>query len=93
MPLAFLPSAAIALSRGRTASRLPTSSFVGRRVCGPVGSRRAVLRHIACVAVKKDTDAVDDEEKLDEAAMRAAEIHEVLTGLRDFKNRIIDGRF
>lgn len=30
---------------------------------------------------------------LDEKAMRAAEIHEVLTGLEDFKARIIDGAF
>lgn len=34
----------------------------------------------------------DEEQPLDEAAMRAAEIHEVLTGLRDFKNRIIEGK-
>jgi hypothetical protein len=31
------------------------------------------------------------EEALDEAAMRAAEIHEVLQGLEDFKARIVDG--
>lgn len=55
--------------------------------------RRIALRHTACVAVKKDQDAVEDEEKLDEAAMRAAEIHEVVSGLQEFKNRIIDGSF
>lgn len=55
--------------------------------------RRVTLQHTACVAVKKDQDAVEDEEKLDEAAMRAAEIHEVLAGLQDFKSRIIDGSF
>lgn len=93
MPLAFLPGAALALSRGRTSPQLSTTSFHGRRVCAAVRSRRALLRHTACVAVKKDADAVDDEEKLDEAAMRAAEIHEVLSGLKEFKGRIIDGSF
>jgi hypothetical protein len=36
--------------------------------------------------------AGDDENVLDEAAMRAAEIHEVLVGLADFKARIIAGK-
>lgn len=35
----------------------------------------------------------DEEESLDETAMRAAEIHEVLTGLEEFKARIVDGGF
>lgn len=36
--------------------------------------------------------AEEQEEQLDEAAMRAAEIHEVLSGLKEFKDRIIDGK-
>lgn len=36
--------------------------------------------------------ADEQEEQLDEAAMRAAEIHEVLSGLKEFKDRIIDGK-
>jgi hypothetical protein len=35
--------------------------------------------------------AAEDEDTLDEAAMRAAEIHEVLDGLADFKARIVAG--
>lgn len=45
------------------------------------------------MAVSKETNVPEDEEKLDEAAMRAAEIHEVLVGLKDFKARIIEGKF
>lgn len=91
MPLAFLPGAALALSRGRATRLLPASSYHGRRLYVAAPTRRAALRHTACVAVKKDTDEVEDDEKLDEAAMRAAEIHEVLSGLKDFKDRIIAG--
>lgn len=61
--------------------------------------RQATLIPKACatndgienVADNKTKQSVDDEQPLDEVAMRAAEIHEVLTGLREFKNRIIDG--
>ena len=38
-------------------------------------------------------DPASEEEVLDEAAMRAAEIHEVLTGLEEFKMRIVDGAY
>lgn len=43
----------------------------------------------SCVA----DDAKDEEAVLNEAAMRAAEIHEVLKGLEDFKARIVDGAY
>lgn len=42
--------------------------------------------------VKAQGQTSDDEESLDEVAMRAAEIHEVLQGLRDFRSRIVDGK-
>lgn len=37
------------------------------------------------------SNQAEEEEALDERAMRAAEIHEVLQGLQDFKDRIING--
>lgn len=64
-------------------------------------SRRPATRHTACAAVKKGPqkgskkgdDAPEEQEQLDVAAMRAAEIHEVLAGLKDFKGRIVAGTF
>lgn len=41
---------------------------------------------------QKDTGKKEDDEVLDEAAMRAADIHEVMTGLLEFRQRIIDGK-
>ncbi|KAI0561029.1 hypothetical protein FGB62_94g055 [Gracilaria domingensis] len=49
-----------------------------------------VRLHTACVALNKQPNASEEEEQLDENAMRAAEIHEVLKGLEDFKSRIIE---
>lgn len=53
-----------------------------------VHNRRVKLTP-TCLAA--DANAPEEEEVLDEAAMRAAEIHEVLSGLQDFKSRIVDG--
>lgn len=53
--------------------------------------RRAPTLCLATPAKPKAAD--ENEEILDEMAMRAAEIHEVLTGLEEFKMRIIDGAF
>lgn len=85
--------------RGRA---LATTSLAGTRLC-VAPSRRVHSVYTVCVAVDKESKASqkkgppkkgeEEEELLDEAAMRAAEIHEVLGGLRDFKNRIIDGAF
>ncbi|PXF43395.1 hypothetical protein BWQ96_06890 [Gracilariopsis chorda] len=66
-----------------------TSSWNGRRI--PVTPwRRPIRVHTACLAVNKEPNASKDEEQLDEAAMRAAEIHEVMNGLKQFKDRIIE---
>lgn len=67
----------------------------------PAPARRPIVHHTACTTAvekgpKKDKDPAAEEEgddALDETAMRAAEIHEVLSGLKDFKNRIITGAF
>lgn len=81
-----------------TARALTTTSWICGRPCQlrssglPVtGSARRsfALTVVRCAA---DSPAKDEEEDaLDEDAMRAAEIHEVLTGLKDFKARIVDG--
>lgn len=55
--------------------------------------RRTFPPHTACLAASKEPGASEEEEVLDEAAMRAAEIHEVLSGLKEFKDRIVNGTF
>lgn len=67
-----------------------TTIWNGRRI--PIKHCRRPLRvHTACLAVNKEPNTSEDEEQLDEAAMRAAEIHEVLIGLKQFKDRIVEG--
>jgi hypothetical protein len=77
------------------ASSLLTSTWCGRRPIRPL----LLFRHrpvsisaarVVCCELANPPDS--DEESLDEAAMRAAEIHEVLQGLQDFKARIVDGK-
>ena len=78
--------------------KLATTSLTGRPLSvKPL--RRAYTYRTVCVSVaeeqrkKHKSKDGEEEEVLDEAAMRAAEIHEVLVGLRDFKERIINGKF
>lgn len=90
MELAFTSSPF--LTRPAVAERLPISTFNGRRL-RVAPQRRVRFESAACLAaVNKEPNTPDSEEQLDEAAMRAADIHEVLQGLREFKNRIIDGK-
>lgn len=90
MELAFTSS--LFLIRSAAPVRLPVSAFNGRRL-RVAPQRRVRFESAACLAaVNKEPDTPDSEEQLDEAAMRAAEIHEVLAGLRDFKTRIIEGK-
>ena len=70
-------------------TRLHVTSLNGRRL--RVAPVRRAFPHTACLAVNKESEAQEEEEQLDEVAMRAAEIHEVVNGLKEFKNRIIDG--
>lgn len=60
------------------------------RVAPP--SRSASMVPTCCTAAATGKEEQADE-VLDEAAMRAAEIHEVLDGLEGFRQRIIDGTF
>lgn len=90
MTLAFT-TAVVVLTSGFA----PTSRFRKGRAWSwrvPPHKRAAALHQVvACAPAEKPATDAEEESHLDEAAMRAAEIHEVLTGLKDFKNRIIDG--
>lgn len=81
-----------------TSSKFVSASNTYTSTCSRTG-RPNFARHcpshaiaVACASPPKETQVPDEEEKLDEAAMRAADIHEVLKGLRDFKDRIIEGK-
>lgn len=63
-----------------------------RRAARPACRTRPVFT-VVCEAAAPSPAPAEDEESLDETAMRAAEIHEVLVGLEEFKGRIIDGGF
>jgi hypothetical protein len=86
--VAAAPTAALAMS---TSSWTCSRSVLQR---GP-SSRRASspslapITRIRCAAPPASKE--NEEDVLDEIAMRAAEIHEVVTGLEEFKARIIDG--
>lgn len=62
----------------------------------PAHHRAAKLRSPNAFPICCNASAVGKEDPdgdvLDEKAMRAAEIHEVLDGLQEFRQRIIDGR-
>lgn len=84
MCLAFTSSLALPTARSRS------WAAVGQVQRAPVRARCVQPRRSTltrCVAEEK----VDDQ-PLDETAMRAAEIHEVVQGLNEFKGRIIDGK-
>lgn len=84
-PLALTTSKFVSASNTLICSRTSRTHFARRCHSHEIS--------VACASQPKETQVPDEEEKLDEAAMRAADIHEVLQGLRDFKNRIIDGKF
>jgi hypothetical protein len=58
-------------------------------IFGILSNPRVVAPVVRCVASSPANN--DEEDVLDENAMRAAEIHEVLTGLEEFRARIVDG--
>lgn len=81
---------------GASALAARPRGLLGSRVCSRPSSAMAARRRAPtlCLATPAKPKAADEnEEILDEMAMRAAEIHEVLTGLEEFKMRIIDGAF
>lgn len=100
MTLAFCTSLGIARAKPNSSLALRTSLFNSSRAVHVARSRQAFLFPSACASEKAEDKAEvkadgneEEEEQLDEAAMRAAEIHEVLIGLQDFKDRIIDGMY
>lgn len=62
------------------------------RLAVPLGGVRYQPRKTLLCATASPSKE-EEEDVLDETAMRAAEIHEVLTGLEEFKARIVDGAF
>ena len=84
----------LSVARARAAAPVlkasPTQPLARARAAKP---RRVWAAPLACAQQPADKAGAEEEEpeQLDENAMRAAEIHEVLTGLKDFKTRIIDG--
>lgn len=79
---AFVSAGAVALS---PQTRAPLSSRRGTRYAS---ARRRSAMPAMCVTT--DATQSSEEEVLDEKAMRAAEIHEVLSGLEEFKSRIVE---
>jgi hypothetical protein len=76
-------------------ARTPAAAWCGRPLARHLPLRYRLERVRLPVAPRCEVAASQPEsedESLDEAAMRAAEIHEVLQGLEDFKARIVDGR-
>lgn len=64
------------------------SNVCGRPSIATKSRRSSVISPTLCLAAEKKDK--QEEEVLDEKAMRAAEIHEVLIGLQDFKERIVN---
>lgn len=89
MSFAFALSPAFLVSQTRP--NLAVNSWRGW-ILTATPSRKVFRRQTCCLAVSREPSASEDEEKLDETAMRAAEIHEVVSGLKEFKNRIIEGK-
>lgn len=87
---AFLPCVAIG-----SASVVRPGCFVSRQppnFVRPATYRKKRSSSIVLCLAQSATDSSESEEGvvLDENAMRAAEIHEVLVGLEDFKARIVE---
>lgn len=99
MSLTF--TAPCVVTRPAAGGRIDTCTWLSNASWKTRSIRRAAITTRCCATIGDGTDKseerlskqkMDEEQPLDEAAMRAAEIHEVLTGLRDFKNRIIEGK-
>lgn len=92
---AFLPCVAIGSTSKTSPSIAPSGCcFVGRHSRPLIATyrKRSSTAPLLCLA-QASTDSSESAEEgvvLDENAMRAAEIHEVLLGLEDFKARIIE---
>lgn len=86
MSSAFVPAAGL-LARRRWAPAAG-SGLCGRALVVPRASGRPSGARVVRAVAK---GAEEEEGVLDEPAMRAAEIHEVLNGLLEFKGRIVDG--
>lgn len=86
--VAPLAIAGLASSRSSWACSRPVRL---RLAASPAGARPLPMKTLLCAAAPPSKE--EEEDVLDEKALRAAEIHEVVTGLEDFKARIIDGAF
>lgn len=91
MTLTFVSPLVVSKSRFASIARTSVCARTARLNLAPKSRTRFAT--VVCASLPKEKQVSNEEEVLDETAMRAAEIHEVLIGLKDFKERIVDGKF